>query len=287
MLTFFSIPKPFTGIDDLHQKNAINSWKKLVSGNNVVLLGDSEIEAAAQKLGVRSATGLKTNHRGTPLVNSAFELVRDASDSPYFAFVNCDMILFEEFISAFNLLSRQTELKRFFATTRRVDLPVNRLVDFQIETDISRLKHDAQTNGVVESLVCKDVMLFPRNLFDSIPDFAVGRGNWDNWMVYRAKQLGVPVIRMTTDILTIHQAHDYSEKVSNSRLSCYVTSEEARENQRLAGGRHLIRGSTCDYELNCKGLLASRFKWMHGEFWRDFPRFSGLLMQLIGFGRRI
>ena len=206
MLTIFAIPKPFTGIDDIHQRNAINSWKQVVDGRDIVLIGGEETQRVARELGVECATGLKTNTLGTPLVSSAFEIVHNKTNSPYLAYANCDMILFSNFKSAFEMLRQCDQLESFFATTRRIDLALDKLVDFQNETEVAKLKQDAATTGVAESLVCKDVMLFPRDLFEAIPDFAVGRGNWDNWMVFRAKQLGVPVIRINSDFQTIHQS---------------------------------------------------------------------------------
>lgn len=284
MLSIFSIPKPFIGIDDLHQTNAINSWKRLVGGHRIILIGDSAMHSVARRLGVRCVPGVKTNDQGTPLVNSAIELVQQHTETPYLAYCNCDVILFEEFTSAVELLIGRSEWDRFFATTRRINLAVDDVVNFADELAVAALKQTAATQGVIESLVCKEVMVFPRDLYDAIPAFAVGRGNWDNWMIFRAKQLGVPVVRMNPDIPTIHQAHCYSKH--GSRFRCYVTSPEARENQRLAGGRHLLVGSTSDYILSGRGLKPTRYRWLYGEFWHDIPRFAGLLFDFAGWSRR-
>jgi len=284
MLTIFSIPKPFVDTDDVHQRNAINSWRRLFGGKNVVLVGDPAIESIAGEMGVRSITGVRTNAFGTPLVSSALELVRQTTKTPYLVYSNCDIILFDEFKWGVELL--MTQLGRFFATTRRINLRLDRVIDFDRDEDVLELKEAAFQHGEIESLVCKEVMIFSRTLFETVPDFAVGRGNWDNWMVFQAKQLGVPTVRMTADIPTIHQAHKYSEQVGNSRLNCYVTSAEARQNQRLAGGRKLIVGSTCDYQLDRHGLRPSSHRWIDGEFWTDFPRFAGLLLELMGWNGR-
>lgn len=285
MLTIFSIPKPFTGVDDHHQRNAVNSWKQLVGGENVLLIGDDSIESPAKDLAVRYATGVKSNEYGTPLISSAFEIAREHSKTPYLAYSNCDMILFEELMHGLKKIISCPDFDSFLATTRRINLPVDGLVDFGDREAVEELKLSAQEHGEIESLVCKDVMIFPRDLYDSIPDFVVGRGNWDNWMVYQAKQIGAAVIRMQADIPTVHQAHSYDKFGAAQRRGCYVTSAEARSNQRLAGGRHLIVGSTCDYFLDCNGMRLSRFKWAQSEFWRDFPRFAGLLWQLTGVSR--
>ena len=285
MLTIFAIPKSFEGADDLHQRNAINSWKQLVGGDNVLLIGDDSLEAHANELGVRCVAGVELNEHGTPLISSAFELAKNNSSTPYLAYSNCDMILFGELLQGLNRIVSCSDIEKFFATTLRINLPVDGLVDFGDTRAVTELKNSAHKHGEIESLVCKDVMIFPRGLYSSIPDFAVGRGNWDNWMVVRAKQLGAAVVRMQADIPTVHQAHSYDKFGASKRRGCYVTSAEAQMNQRLAGGRHLIAGSTCDYFLDGKGLRPNRTKWIHGEFWRDFPRFAGLLLQLSGLKR--
>ena len=287
MLTIFAIPKSFDGIDDLHQRNAINSWKQIVDGRDILLVGDGSIQKTAEDLGVGFVGGVKKNRQGTPLISSAFQLARAHSKTPVLVYANCDMIMFEEIRGAIELLRDQSDFPNYLATTRRINLKVDQLVDFSNPSAVEELRRATLQRGVIESLVCKDIMIFPRDLYHSIPDFSVGRGNWDNWMVQRAKTLGATIVRMTKDIPTVHQAHSYNSGDISSRGSCYVTSEEARENQRLGGGRHLINGSTCDYFLDNRGFTPSRWKWLHGEFWRDFPRFAGLLMQLSGWKRGI
>ena len=39
-----------------------------------------------------------------------------------------------------------------------------------------------------------DYFLFPRHLFAEIPEFAIGRAGWDNWMIYQARRQGWPVV---------------------------------------------------------------------------------------------
>jgi len=55
-----------------------------------------------------------------------------------------------------------------------------------------------------------DYFIFPCGLFRDIPPFAVGRPAWDNWLVYKARSLGLPVIDATKMVTAIHQNHAYS-----------------------------------------------------------------------------
>ena len=85
---------------------------------------------------------------------------------------------------------------------------------------------------------------------------------------------------LSSQVLAIHQMHDYGH-AGASRMACYVNGAEARENQRLAGGRNLIAGSTASHVLGINGVekigtlrKMSRFVW-------DLPRFARLLIQLL------
>ena len=103
-------------------------------------------------------------------------------------------------------------------------------------------------------------------------------------MVHQAKVDDIPVVSLSDCVMAIHQEHGYSH--SGGRLKSYVTGEEARNNQRLAGGRHLISGSTCDYRLSKNGLVRGVLKPLSGEFWLDFHRFGRLLIDLCGRSKR-
>lgn len=279
-LTIFAIPKPFVGAAKVAQTNAVGSWKQMSEFADIILLGDEKgTHEFANEIGVRHIQGVQTNQHGTPLLSSAFELVREATETPYLAYCNCDVILLQEFRNAITKLILAEQFDMFLAIGRRTNLELNRLVDFDSEQEREKLLEQLQQNGEMDSLVCKEYFVFPRQLFTDIPDFAVGRGNWDNWMVHRAKADNIPVVSLSDSVLAIHQKHDHSH--SGGRLGSYVTGSEAKNNQRLAGGRHLVTGSTCDFRLGKNGLAPGYLKSFAGEFWMDFHRFGRLLMDLL------
>jgi hypothetical protein len=148
-------------------------------------------------------------------------------------------------------------------------------------SDVEAIRSKCLSTSAFDSIVCKEYFLFPRTMFDSVPDFAVGRGNWDNWMVHKAKRLCVPVIDLSRCVLAVHQKHDYSP-AGLSRWRCYVAGVEARENQSLAGGRHLISGSTATWRLTKTSLCRNRMSFLYLDFWRDFPRFMKLIADFVG-----
>jgi lipopolysaccharide biosynthesis glycosyltransferase len=282
LVTFFAIPRPFEGEADIAQRNAIQSWKRFADCAEVVLLGDVQIQRVASELGVGYIGKPATNSRGTPLVSSAFALAASQCQTPYLIYSNCDMIFFDDLIRAIKRLLADSRLDSFLAIGRRTDLQVRRLIDFGSQDELVELRRLARESGSPESLVCKDFFVFPKGLFSDVPGFAIGRGNWDNWIVHHAKRLGVPVVSVSDCVLAVHQQHGYLH--SGGRWKGYVTGVEARDNQRLAGGRHLISGSTSDFRLDYRGLKAVRGGYLASEFWLDFPNFARLLAKFVGGG---
>jgi hypothetical protein len=82
-----------------------------------------------------------------------------------------------------------------------------------------------------------DYFIFPRSCFTEIPDFAIGRAGWDNWMIYEARRRGWPCVDATPSIQIIHQDHDYSHLPQGQ---AHYRLPETFENIRLAGGRRTI-----------------------------------------------
>lgn len=279
LLTIFAVPKPFDGTTDLIQRNAIRSWSRLKPLVDVLLIGDEfGIKEAADEFGVRHTSELRRNKFGTPLLSSAFETARNESTAPILVYCNSDLILLDDFVRSMQVIDGSSLGKSFVAFGRRIDMAVDNEIDFENQLAVESLLKNSRKQGKYSSVVCKDFFAFNRDLYRNIPDFAVGRGNWDNWMVHSAKLVNrVPVINISQMATVIHQSHDYSH-VGNSRLSCYVTGCEAQQNQRLAGGRNLISGSTATWRLDHSGLKKIRMNRLNLSFWSDVPRFLKLLL---------
>ena len=280
LVTIFALPKPFGGKTDWIQRNAINSWARLHPGVEVLLIGDDAgIAETANELGVRHAGGVETNEHGTPLVNSAFEIAQRETNTPFLAYCNCDVILLKDFVRAIELLAINP-IDQFVAFGQRTDLQVDRAICFDQLLHIERLMEDCKQRGVLSSLVCKEYFVFNRELYNDVPPFAIGRGNWDNWMIHSAKSRGIPVVQVSKLVKAIHQAHDYSH-TSAGRFHCYISGDEARENYRLAGGRNLISGSTANWRLSPKGLRRELPLLINPAFWSDIPRYLRLLLSML------
>ena len=280
MITIFSIPKAFEGRTHLIQTNAIKSWTRLNPPPQIILFGDEPGTAQmAEAAALQHIPQIECNQLGTPLLHNVFALAHRLASQPILAYVNADIILLNDFLPAIE----QVQLafpERFLMLGRRVDLTVTEPINFVTPAWENKLRHRAAQEGVLAARVCKDYFVFPQPLFAEIPPFAVGRGHWDNWMVYAARRLGLPVIEATKVVTAIHQNHDYSH-IPGGRGQAYVTSQEAKQNAKLAGGMRLVEGVAANWQLTPSGLKPQYLPPL-AQFLADLPRFGRLLIELFG-----
>jgi hypothetical protein len=236
LITIFSAPKPFTNphIATI-QRNAIRSWMALGDEVEVLLLGDEDgLPEAAADLGVRLVREVRRNPQGTPLVSSLFELARQHSTSPLLAYVNADILLLPDFIQGARAL--QATGKPFLGVGQRWDLEINHELSLG-EGWFDELSAQIQEKGSLHPPAGSDYFLYPRECFTGMPEFAIGRAGWDNWMIYWARREGWLVVDATEDIRIAHQNHDYSHLPGGQP---HYKLPETDINVRLAGGRRTI-----------------------------------------------
>lgn len=231
MLTIFTIPKPFQGHIGIIQTNAIQSWTRLRPACEIILFGDEEGTAAvASKFGIRHVPDVERNEYATPLVNSLFNAAQTLASHDYIGYVNADIILMSDFIDAIRQVQEQSSL----IIGRRWDLDLKEPLDFSNPDWESQLRSDIQMKGTLHGTTGIDYFIFPRGIYRDIPPFAIGRTAWDNWLVYKARSLGLPVIDATKVITAVHQNHDYSPHIMGE--AAVWKGPEAERNRELLGG---------------------------------------------------
>jgi hypothetical protein len=274
----FCIPKDFSGPADLAQRNAIGSWLQLLPPERICLLGNGRgMEEVAAQYAVRHEAGLACNSHGTPLLSDAFARASTWEWADVLVYANADIILRPDFRVAVAALERASP-EPYLAFGQRVDVRIDWLIDWSRSADLSRLDTLVRA-GRPESKLCKDYFAFRRGWFTDLPRFAVGRGNWDNWMVWMAKRMELRTVDLSLAARAIHSEHDH-DHVPGGRAAAYVRGAEARENQRLAGGRHWIGGSTGEWMLGPSGLRRVFCPQLHGSFWRESGRAARLAWRL-------
>ncbi len=252
LITIFITPK---GFDRDHiamiQRNAIRSWKALGNDVDILLIGDDPgVEENAKALDVRYVKDVKRNSSGTPMLDDIFRIAREESDSPLLAYVNADIILKSDFVEISRKIMGQE--KEFLLVGQRWDLDVRKDLCFEGDWE-KEFDADLAARGRRHPAGGSDYFVYPRNVFTSIPAFAIGRSGWDNWMFYEARLKGWKLINCSKAINIIHQDHDYAHLPNG--LPHYRQPESA-ENVKAAGGKRTIFTLLdCNYELDEAGNI--------------------------------
>jgi len=264
MLTLFAIPKPFSGHIAMIQENAIRSWMTLGPGCRVILFGQEEGTAEmAKSLGTDHVQDVARNKYGTPLLNDLFRQAETLSNDPYLCYINADIILMNDAVQSVHSLTHRK--KRFLMVGQRWDFDQAEPIVFN-DTWEQRLREQVSQRGKLHNPTGIDYFLYQRGLWGAVPPFAVGRTAFDNWLIYRARALKIPVIDATPSIMAIHQNHDYSH--AGNGYKWVWRGPEAKLNQALAGnGSKLFTIWDSTHILTERGLERRQDTGLGGGIW--------------------
>ena len=229
-LTLFALPKPFRGHIDVIQRNAIRSWVELNPAPEILLFGDDEGTAEiAREFGLRHIPSIRRNEFGTPLMGDLFQQAQSAAAHDTLCYVNSDIILLSDFPQAVERVARFRE--QFLMVGRRLDLDLAEPLRFDANGWEASLRSRALSQGTMNIARSIDYFVFPRSLYPPLPEMAIGRFWWDNWLIWKAHALGAAVVDATAVVLAIHQNHTYAH-YSGGR-EAMLAGEEAARNCRL------------------------------------------------------
>jgi hypothetical protein len=234
MFTLFTTPKPFNLHFGVIQINAIRSWTYLHPASEVIIFGDEDGAAeAARLLNIRHVTSIRCNEYGTPLISDLFEQAKQLAKNPILVYVNADIILMSDFRKAVEFITSWR--RHCLIIGRRYNVDIREPLDFKDDWE-EQLTALAQESISLSMGI--DIFVFPKDLFDEVPPFAVGRAYWDNWPLYAARQRKAAVVDITQTVTIIHQNHNYSHLV-DAKVSAY-SGPEAMRNKELLGGMHKL-----------------------------------------------
>ncbi|HCU57261.1 MAG TPA: hypothetical protein DF984_03385 [Anaerolineaceae bacterium] len=268
LLTLFTAPKPFV---DPHiamiQRNTLRNWLALGEEVEIVVIGDEPgIAEVCQELGIRHLPDVRCNEKGTPLISSIFDLARAVNDSPFLAYSNADILFLPDFVDAVHSIS--ADKKRFLVVGQRYDLDVTESLDFSGDWP-EALRDQVTAYGRLHGQTGSDYFIYPRACFKQIPDFAVGRAGWDNWMLFHTRWQNWPLVDGTRAVTVIHQNHDYSHLPGGVR---HYFQPETAVNLALAGGRRTIFTlGDVTHHLIGNRLSRKPFNWK--SFWHEVEIF--------------
>ena len=162
--------------------------------------------------------------------------------------------------------ARRSRLRRdkFVVLSQRWDLDITESIEF---TDgwQNRLSSRVHRQGNLHRPVGSDFFLFPKSCYTNIPNFAIGRAGWDNWMIYKARKEKWTVIDCTPSVMIVHQNHDYSHLPGGKP---HYEHPDTNENIRLAGGEANIRYTILDATHQLMGGKLVRPKLTYLRFMR-------------------
>jgi len=175
----------------------------------VILCGnDPGVKEVSKEYGLMHLPNIDVNEYGTPLLNSAFDQVRQKAKHRLTCYVNADIIFLSDFTKAVKLI----KYDNFLLIGQRIKIDITKLLNFKDVNWEDQLLMYANKYGVVTPLNVAgiDYFVFPKNskIGDLLP-FAVGRPGWDNWVIQHTRELRYPVIDATRVITAIHQNHGY------------------------------------------------------------------------------
>jgi hypothetical protein len=288
VLTIFALPKPFKGHFGVIQRNAISQWARLQPRPEVLLFGNEEGTAEiAQEFGVRNIPEVKRNRYGTPLLSDLFERVHVLASNNILCYVNADIMLLGGFMEAVQRVASWRA--RYLMVGRRTGVDLDEPAIYALPEQEARLKALALRQGRLGSPFSIDYFVFPRNLFPTLPPFAVGRPLWDDWLLWKARNSNVALVDASEVVLAIHQNHDYSHLPGGAQDAMHC--DEAEENRALAKhGCRTIDDAT--HQLTANGIKSYRRPFLLSmnriaqTWWWDFQRVSIPIRKPLGLRRQ-
>ncbi len=241
LITLFTTPKPFVGHIGLIQRNALAAWSKLGPQVKVIVFGEEQGAAeVANELGLMHVPMIGRNRYGTPLLSSLFSQAELRSPTPYLCYINADIILMDDFLTSLHTVLRSK--KWFLMVGQRWDYDLTEPIDFTIDWQMP-LREAVREKGKPQRPTLIDYFVFARGMWGRLPDFAIGRTAWDNWLIYKARQLKIPVIDAGDVITAVHQNHDYAHVGRSQHTKGYNwvwRGPEAKLNLAMAGGNKCL-----------------------------------------------
>ena len=232
VITILAMPKPFRGRIGIIQRNAITSWTMLRPRPEIYLFGEEEgVAEIASELRINHLHDIARNEFGTPLLDDLLRRAREFVRTPLLCYVNSDIILLQEFVDAVSTI--RVQFPKFLGVAHRLNIELTEALDFA-EGGETVLRSKILPLGTPGNPTAIDVFVFPPDLYQQVPPFAIGRAWFDQWLIKDALRQRIPVVDMTQVTRAIHQNHDYGH-IAGGQQGAYG-GEEARRSLAIYGG---------------------------------------------------
>jgi len=271
MISIITTFKPFNGLARIHQVNALQSWTKFIENPEIIVVGQSEgFESIVNeyKFNVKWIKNVRTSYTGAPYLDDMIKKALNVAENQFICIINGDIILLPDFMSAF--LTVTNKYKRFLMTSRRLDLFIDHILNFDIPETVSYIKGNARKNYSYHDdkrLLPIDLFVFNRDFLSGvkIPPFVYGRGVFVRWFIYNAYCKRVPVIDATPVLTAVHQIHSYDHikdtvvqrviKITTDDWKGIMAGSEFKWNVKVAGPAAYFSEGDFTHILTVHGLV--------------------------------
>jgi hypothetical protein len=256
MLTIFTIPKAFKGHIGTIQRNAIQSWTLLRPRPEIIIFGNEDGTAqVAREFHLRHLPEIVSNEHGTPILSDLFRQAESQATFECMCYVNADILVLSDFLPAVSLVSKK--LKKFLIVSERINLDITEAMTFEPGWEAS-VKARSRETGVRVGHTAIDIFVFPRGTYRHVPDFAIGRLWFDQWLIKGARESKIPVVDLTRVAPVIHQNHDYNHVPGGKHEIWH--GKETEENLQLYGSApHSFTFLDVTHELTPDGRIRRVF----------------------------
>jgi hypothetical protein len=154
----------------------------------------------------------------------------------------------------------------FVVVGQRTDLDLNVPLDFGAGWQAA-LRDTCVQHASLSHHSALDLFLFPRGIYTDLPNFAIGRPAWDNWLVMHTLRRRIPLVDISNAVLLVHQNHGYGHlKVStgqvwegpeadSNRAAAREDAADFRPHQyTVLSATHVLRNGRVRYALRSRHL---------------------------------
>jgi hypothetical protein len=287
-LTLLGMPKPFRGHIGVIQRNAIQSWTKLLPRPEIYLCGiEDGVPEVAAEFRVHHIPEMPCNEFGTLLLGVVLERAREISNTPILCYANCDIILLQEFADAIAVVQRQ--FAKFLAVAQRTNIDLAEELNFNQDGE-KRLRSEILPVGKTGHHTAIDVFVFPREMYQDVPPLALGRAWFDQWLIKDARKRNVPVVDLSHVARAIHQNHEYGH-IAGGQKGAYW-GEEAQRSLAIYGGvpheytlLDVSHEMLADRRIRRVRYRRERFE-VRQWFWTNFIERTAAVRKRLGLRRR-
>jgi hypothetical protein len=255
MLTIFATPKPFRGLFDIIQRNAIGSWGQLSPPPQIILFGDSEgTGEIANEFGVEHVRQVESNEFGTPYLRGLIAEAEKLARYDMLCYINADIILTAGFEQAVKQV--RAKMNSFLMVGRRMNMWIKEPIHFEAGWR-KWLDQGIAARAIPEDHTGIDFFVFPKGFYRAVPPLVIGRAWFDQWMIKMALEQRDPVVDTSRLVPVVHQKHDYSHVEGGSNW--VFGGVEAERNLEICGGKHGYTLLDVTHELTLDGRIRRVF----------------------------